>query len=59
MALAPVKSSVANCQRCAAGAEFSAWLCGGALFTAGLPQYGQARDAAPLPRSYFCSRPAA
>lgn len=50
VALTPVKSSVTGAQRCAAGAEFSVWLCDGSLFSAGLPQYGQARcpESSPL-----------
>lgn len=47
VSLVPVKSAISNCQRAAAGAEFSMWLCNGALFSAGLPQYGQVRSRFP------------
>lgn len=41
MILTPQKSTIANCQKVCCGAEFTIWLCDGALFSAGLPQYGQ------------------
>ena len=43
IALLPVKSAVPACQAVAAGVEFTLWLCDGAVYSAGLPQYGQAR----------------
>ncbi|CAG9463842.1 unnamed protein product [Pedinophyceae sp. YPF-701] len=37
----PTKCQVPKCQNAKCGAEFSVWVCDGALYSAGLPQYGQ------------------
>lgn len=39
--LTPQKCSITNCSKVCCGAEFTMWLCNGALYSAGLPQYGQ------------------
>lgn len=39
--LTPQKCQIYNASRVCCGAEFTIWLCDGALFSAGLPQYGQ------------------
>eukprot|EP00889_Picochlorum_renovo_P003084 jgi/Picre1/30114/NNA_005483.t1 len=39
--LTPQRCEILNCSKVCCGGEFTMWLCDGALFSAGLPQYGQ------------------
>ena len=41
MLLTPQKAQILNASKVCCGAEFTIWLCAGALYSAGLPQYGQ------------------